>query len=110
MTTTKNQTPPAVGKTAHTPTPWTVMHSSLNEDQVRSSAGYFIADCEQQYGGKAKGIANAAFIVRACNSHAGLCAAIEESILYLDAAGLTDKADRIRNLVAELIAAQEANK
>lgn len=52
------------------------MHSSLNEDQVRSSDGYFVADCERQYGGKLEGIANAAFIVKACNDYAANLARI----------------------------------
>lgn len=61
----------------HTKTPWRLQHEP-NYFNIQTEEGYAIADtCE--YGSVvANRAANAAFIVRACNSHDALVEALEE--------------------------------
>lgn len=91
---------PSATVTAHTPTPYAVSDGAILSDKLNDYGNFIAADCRRERTPQDE--ATLQFIVRACNAHAGLCAAVEESILYLDAAGLTDKADRIRNLIAAL--------
>lgn len=86
--------PPAAGQAAHTPTPWRVFKPPFPDstnppcNEIRQASGnwpitkvtfskpthkggiirYDLAECE----------ANAAFIVRACNSHAALVDALKK--------------------------------
>ena len=74
--------PHAAGKAAHTPTPWSVRAS-------RNDEGYGLLICDEDQTilagmdtwlgptPEAEMEANAAFIVRACNSHAALVEALE---------------------------------
>ncbi len=67
--------PSAAGEAAHTPTPW----GDNNNCQFVSPSGLLIGDTgngDQRTWAERR--ANAAFIVRACNSHAALVAALEE--------------------------------
>lgn len=68
----------------HTPTPWeTSVNGYMQFDVCEANGGNMIADlseCENQ-------IANAAFIVRACNSHAELVAALVTARHALHAKG-----------------------
>ena len=75
--TTKSQ-PRAAGEAAHTPTPWAIRHGS-HYDYIHApidnggGIGRFVAKLPDDEQGKR----DAAFIVRACNSHAALVAALE---------------------------------
>lgn len=70
MNSTQSNLPHAAGEAAHTPTPW---HTDGMFVDVANSPDY-VAEC---FGSVAND--NAAFIVRACNSHAALVAALERT-------------------------------
>lgn len=66
----------------HTETPWVALHDPGNpvgiQWCVRAKAGYFIADCMDNASDAGPvGEANAAFIVKAVNSHDELLKALE---------------------------------
>jgi len=63
--------PPAAGQAAHTPMPWHV----VNGNEIISKEGWAVADAfptEKRVQPEITAEQDAAFIVRACNSHAGL--------------------------------------
>lgn len=106
-----NQTPPA-----HTPTPWYYGHSE-NPDVYRNaphwlvlsdpveSTGEAIADVETGPGPETAE-ANAAFIVRACNSHHALVTAARHALDYVRRVGCgSDQPERIEELESALAAA-----
>ena len=70
---------------AHTPTPWKVIKGGVIIYAQRNPGGRktYLADVSQDPGIN-QSIANAAFIVRACNSHAGLVAALEQAVTEMD--------------------------
>ena len=87
---------------AHTPTPWHVSHQLADgysiAHEVAPNCGHLIPlaiahDSGRYFGGYGLtpeiGLANARFIVRACNSHEKLVAALE------DVAGLADRASQL---------------
>jgi hypothetical protein len=75
---------------AHTPTPWIVALANENNPnglkfwEVRAPNGDAIVQLVWHRGIQPTDEPNAAFIVRACNSHAGLVAALEEAAHRLD--------------------------
>ena len=87
-TTTKqndNASAAAAGQAAHTPTPWATEGSFV----IHPASGMTVADCQLHRDTpeeKGEDNANAAFIVRACNSHAALVEALkairEEATAY----------------------------
>jgi len=91
MTPTQSPTNPhAAGKAAHSPLPWSVRAS-------RNDEGYGLLICDEDQTilagmdtwlgptPEAEMEANAAFIVRACNSHAALVEALEAADLRITA-------------------------
>jgi len=58
----------------HTPTPYT-LHHEFNGTYIRDAGGGLVASLEA--GNQVKRDADAAFIVRTCNSHDALVAALE---------------------------------
>lgn len=82
----------------HTPTPWetsdafgpteggTCIKAAADDNMIASCTGYY---------GRATAIANAALIVRACNSHHQLVAALKDAkvLLELNGVDLKDEAD-----------------
>jgi hypothetical protein len=90
-----NQTEETIMST-HTPTPTPWAENDLiiyPEDDIDSSA--WIADCRNGIG---KG--NAAFIVRACNSHAALVAALRECVTETPGAACYNTGKKTRRLEA----------
>lgn len=64
---------------ARTPGPWVNVGDSVN----RVDDWEFIADCNGQNNDPNKDIANATFIVTACNAHDDLVAALSEAVRLL---------------------------
>ena len=78
---------------AHTPTPWKVIKGGVIIYAQRNPGGRktYLADVSQDPGIN-QSIANAAFIVRACNSHAALVAALERLLTaFIEARALAIK-------------------
>lgn len=75
--------------TKHTPTPWRT--NSKNARRIFERKGLIVANCVLPDFGNASGktsetaAANAAFIVRACNAHSDLVAALESVLPLADA-------------------------
>jgi hypothetical protein len=83
-----NEKPHAAGQAAHTPTPW-LSWNDYDEDgdtgDILIGANTLSSIVVVQDGiGNACPKANAAFIVRACNSHAILMAALEAIVARID--------------------------
>ncbi len=74
-------------KTEHSVLPW---HAD-SIDQVRTKSGIVIARCERkerhEYMGSREQSSNAAFIVRACNAHDDLVAALERALRIIGNGG-----------------------
>ncbi len=72
-------------QTAHTPTPWSVggirrARPNLMGVAFVNGGKTCVAKCDSLYGSEdGQAEANAAFIVRACNSHASFVAALEKA-------------------------------
>jgi hypothetical protein len=65
-------------ETTHTPTPF---HANPdNPLEVWSESNTLVAECDPYESSDAEAKVNAAFIVRACNSHAALVAACESAL------------------------------
>lgn len=82
---TETQTAARTGQAAHTPTPWRVGKTSplfvwgADDSKVAETVP------EENYGkARSHAAANAAFIVRACNSHDALIAALQLVVKHAD--------------------------
>ncbi len=62
----------------HSPLPWKLIESVDLDNRIRDATDYWI--CDVGYSHNETDTANAAFIVRACNSHADLLEALKRLI------------------------------
>lgn len=77
-----NNQPRAAGEAAHTPTPWHVIEEdNCTFSIMHTGSGQWIATV---HGGREYDEQDAAFIVRACNSHAALVGALEALLRVAD--------------------------
>ena len=87
----------------HTPTPWILVYG----DVIRNMDGERVADCDttaldtRPRPPIEKDKANAAFIVRACNAHGDLVAALESILVWDDGNLPGDILDDARAIVAK---------
>ncbi len=68
--------------TEHTATPWYAQHRHIYKHDWMPGTDHAIADADKGPT-EAEALANAAFIVRACNSHADLLAALEDVMEWI---------------------------
>ena len=97
MNTTQNET-------KHTPTPWQAIewscHAPTSIAYISGSTNIPVAECAGIGGDTDDAIANAAFIVRACNEHAALCVVAEAAKAIADlttASGIKSVCESARN-------------
>lgn len=107
-----------MSNTKHTPTPWRASHGTGPTMQGYSQSScvagtgvrglQIIAGCFNDIGGDEVAAANAAFIIRACNSHDRLVAALCEAIEIIQAIDQTDNTCDARVDVSEFLDALAA--
>jgi hypothetical protein len=96
--------------TNHTPTPW-ALSDRFREDIVDREGELLASAYSMDIGGDHAAAANAAFIVRAVNSHEQLVAALAEIKSWTDAALTFGFSDHQRDTVRDvLVRATEALK
>ena len=78
----------------HTPLPWKAFLSWSGRPRIYAGE-HRIGQCPIHVNGKKEGIANAEFIVRACNSHANLLEALETLVKCHEDGGFVQPDDDV---------------
>jgi len=93
----------------HTPTPWEVWCGTIQTKMVTGKPCLSIALMDREPGNGTEPVerdANAAYIVRACNSHEGLLEACRRALAVMDTDGIPDGDEIGLELMGEIAKAE----